>query len=222
MKKILLFFAFLLTFHFSFAQFGITGGYRINDATYWELGVIKGSYENALADGYSIGVDYWFRLKSYRVEFLPEVNFSTFEKVAAPLSSKMNAYSFFANVNFYPFDFLGDCDCPTWSKQGKFFQKGFFVQVSPGVSYYQQEVLAAETFKSNATAWSLGVGVGFDIGITDLVTFSPIIGGRYYLEAPWEGLAKRYNDVNDTDISTESANKQIFVGARLGFRLDYR
>lgn len=220
MKKATLICGLLLICTSVFAQFGVSGGYRINDATYWELGGFKGKYENALADGYSVGIDYWFRLKNYRVEFLPEANFSTFKKVASPLIAKVNAYSFFANVNIYPFDFLGDCDCPTWSKQGKFFQKGFFLQISPGVSYLQQELQAAETYKSNATTWSLGAGVGFDIGITDLVTFSPIVGARYYLEAPWDGLAERYE--NDSDISTESANKQIFMGARLGFRFDYQ
>lgn len=221
MKRTILILSLLFATQLSFAQFGITGGYRFNDAPDWQVTVTDGSSQNALGEGYSIGVDYWFRLKNYRVEFLPELNFSRFENEVSFYNTNLSAFSLFANVNIYPFDFLGDCDCPTWSKQGNFFQKGFFVQVSPGVSYLQQAIKTEDTnLESNTTALSLGGAVGFDIGITDIVTFSPIAGARYYLKSSWD----RLSDVSfePTDVPKESAITQFFVGARLGIRLDYK
>jgi hypothetical protein len=220
MKKLLLLPVFILMLQCAFAQFGITGGYRFNDAPDWQVTALDGRTLPALGDGYSIGLDYWFRLKNYRLEFLPEANFSTFEENSSAFNTNLNAFSFFANVNFYPLDFFGDCDCPTWSKQGDFFKKGFFVQVSPGVSYFRQEIQMGEIFNDNATAFSLGGGVGFDIGITDLVTFSPMAGVRYYFSSPWDGLA---DASAETELQTpHSTITQFFAGARVGFRLDYR
>ncbi len=220
MKKIRLLPIFILTIQCAFAQFGITGGYRFNDAPDWQVTALDGTQEPALGDGLSVGVDYWFRLKNYRVEFLPEVNFSRFQQANISHEYNLSAFSLFANVHLYPFDFLGDCDCPTWSKQGNFLQKGFFVQISPGVSYLQQTI-ETESFplKSNATALSLGGGIGFDIGIADLVTLSPIAGARYYLSAPWDGLS---GVSPDSAKPTESTVLQFFTGIRLGFRFDYQ
>lgn len=221
MKKLLLLPVFILTLQCAFAQFGITGGYRFNDAPDWQATALDGRTLPALGDGYSIGLDYWFRLKNYRVEFLPEANFSTFEENSSAFNTNLNAFSFFANVNFYPLDFFGDCDCPTWSKQENFFKKGFFLQVSPGVSYFQQDIeTETSTLESTTTALSLGGGVGFDIGITDLVTLSPIAGARYYFSSPWEELSAV--SFEDSTVPKESAITQFFIGARLGFRLDYQ
>jgi hypothetical protein len=58
------------------AQFGINAAYRFNNAP--DLKIIKsfdGTNEefDVLSDAVSIGVDYWLRLKNYRIEFLPQL-----------------------------------------------------------------------------------------------------------------------------------------------------
>lgn len=228
MKKATLICGLLLTCASVFAQFGVTGRYQINDAKDWKITYADQTTEAILDNAPVIGVDYWFRLKNYRVEFLPELSFSKYKnefQVAEGVlhETNLNVYNFFLNTNFYVFDFLGDCDCPTWSKQGNFAKKGFFLQVSPGVSYFQQKVERPDaSFTSNAVALSLGAGLGFDIGITDLVTFTPMVGARYFPNVKWESL----NQLGDRLViyaeNPESAIRQLYAGVRLGFRFDYQ
>lgn len=241
MKATTLLFTLLFITNLAMAQFGITASYRWNDAKDWKLqtlGVLE--EQDILGNGYSIGIDYWFRLKNYRIEFLPELNYSTFSNdlnlglivggsAVDPTieinfrNTTINTYSLFFNTNFYLFDFKGDCDCPTFSKQGKTLQKGFFGQVSPGLSYFQQKFESPEgDFLSNALAVSLGIGIGFDIGITDLVTFTPTVGVRYYPSVEWEALKDFGNENTFKILDTNSSLTQFFAGARFGIRLDYQ
>ena len=146
------------------AQFGFNAGYRWNDSDNWVEQSASGNQSlDLLPNGYSIGVDYWFRLKNARVEFLPELNYSSFAQTFAD-DREINArfLSFFFNTNFYLFDFRSDCDCPTFSKQDHTLQKGFFIQVSPGLSYlsnkglsFNQE-LQTYTLSANSLAFSIG------------------------------------------------------------------
>jgi len=211
----------LLLSHSIFAQFGISGSYRVNDAKDWKIVYLDQTSQEILGDGLSLGVDYWFRLKNYRVEFLPELNVILPQSVTAQDGSELDAkfYSFFFNTNFYLFDFMGDCDCPTWSKQGNFAKKGFFVQVSPGITLLQNAV-TTEGVESNANDWalSLGAGIGFDIGVTDLVTFTPMLGARYFPQANWSSLEAAKASWT---FEQKSAIMQLYAGVRLGFRFDY-
>lgn len=229
MKKATLVCGLLLTCASVFAQFGITSRYQINEAKDWKITYADQTTEKILGDAPAIGVDYWFRLKNYRVEFLPELSFSNynnkfqiFENISREVN--INTYNLFLNTNFYVFDFLGDCDCPTWSKQGSFAQKGFFLQVSPGVSYFQQEVKTERpaSFESNALALSLGVGMGLDIGITDLITFTPMVGARYFPKVEWASLDQFDDGLLIKIKNPESSISQLYAGARLGFRFDYQ
>ncbi len=221
------------------AQFGITGRYHLNDAPNWvPLSQNDSSTdEKYLGNGWSAGVDYWLRFKNYRVEFLPELNYSQFEYndqtgYINPADFSNRFFSFFLNTNFYLFDFAGDCNCPTFSKQGQFLKKGFFVQVSPGVTYLQGKVVFEnpifhdikeyKTFESTSLAASIGAGAGLDIGISDFVTFSPMLSLRYFPNAKWESLSQNAAPVIYELASTESTIWQWSAGARLGFRFDYQ
>ncbi|MFN7116526.1 MAG: hypothetical protein ACK4TA_06970 [Saprospiraceae bacterium] len=229
MKYTLLLFAFLICNNLIHAQFGVTSGYRWNNAPNWKLesSAFSGGGD-ILGDGYSVGVDYWFRLKNYRVEFQPELNFSAFTNnisIGEVLwrDIDVQTYSFFFNTNLYLFDFMGDCDCPTFSKQGDAGKKGFFVQISPGVSYFKQEFSTPNAdFSDNSVAVSLGAGIGFDIGLTDLVTLTPLLGARYYPNVEWSTLADFGIENAFSVRDTETSLTQLFAGARLGFRFDYQ
>jgi hypothetical protein len=112
------------------AQLGIGGAYLTSSAQHWELrnsGASNPSLQPP-GTGYSVGLDYQFRLKKVRIEFAPELNYSHWSTPETnDLQTNSNWYSFFFNVRVYPFDLKGDCNCPTFSKRGKTFQKGFFV-----------------------------------------------------------------------------------------------
>lgn len=214
----------------SFSQFGINAGYRLNHAPDWQWAASDaGTPDPVLGNGFSVGVDYWMRLKNYRLEFLPELNYSRFNKTL-PLDRETSNqfFSFFLNTNWYLFDFEGDCNCPTFSKQGQFLKKGFFVQLSPGITYLKnsftmpQDLLPdnKETIDSNSWAFSIGLGAGIDIGVSDLFTVTPMVGLRYFPSANWPQLSDLAPD-KDGDLQEKSAILQAYGGIRLGWRLDY-
>lgn len=214
------------------AQLGLTGSYRFNDAPDW-------TYPNAFAEGaplgnsWAVGVDYWIPLGQTRIDLLPEASFgqSVQDLQLSNLGRfeyQQRAYSLFLNTHFYLFDLQGDCDCPTFSKSGDFFQKGFFLQLSPGISFFQytiEQLSEAPRLQVDEShlAYSMGIGAGIDIGLSDIITLTPVAGFRYYLPSEWEGLDLAVPlEEPATPPSTESSIRQIRAGLRLGIRFDQR
>lgn len=237
MKQTILLVAFFLITNLAFAQFGVTGRYHFNKAPDWvPIGEKDASDPHKfLGNGWSVGLDYWMRLKNYRIEFLSELNVAQFKsepnsKIPAVESFSNQFYSFFLNTNFYLFDFLGDCNCPTFSKQGQLLKKGFFLQISPGITYLQNKVTInqeaapfnGDLYESSDWAVSIGAGAGLDIGLSDFVTITPMVSLRYFPAAKWDQLHS-YSNIREESLHVEeSAIWQLSAGARLGFRLDYK
>ena len=203
------------------AQLGINLGYRINNAPDWKA-EINSEVTEFPGDGFSIGLDYWIPMKAYRVDFLPEINYAQFEEITLEdvATFENKAYSFFLNTNIYLFDLEGDCDCPTFSKSGGFFSKGFFVQASPGITYLEskREEQGGQSITEGTTSYSLGLGAGLDIGFSDFFTLTPIVSYRYFLSTTVENVEESTlpGSVNYNEIDTNI--KQVYAGVRLGFR----
>ena len=235
MKKI----SFLLVFIFSFqilnAQFGISAGYKPIQAKNWEQVIaqyklsVPTNYEVLpLSNGVQLGVDYWFRLKNYRVEFLPELSYTRFTRIWAKVEGNndrinSNFLGLHFNTNFYIFNFKGDCDCPTWSKEGPSLKKGFFIQLAPGVDYVFNSFKQEKNTKTvHDIVPSVGIGIGVDIGLSDLLTITPMVKIHHYFDVEWEGL-NTFFETQQQPISPE-LNKnditQLFAGIRIGLRLD--
>lgn len=207
------------------AQLGVTARYQFPDAENWVLLTDPGDRNRTklLGNGYSIGLDYWFRMKNTRIEFLPEINFSHFLFIEANEARLDAAWlGFYFNTNFYLFDLKGDCDCPTFSKTGSAAKKGFFVQLSPGISWLNHRIRLPEdeTIRSSSAAFSIGLGLGFDIGLSDLITFTPMGSLRYFPTAEWDDLSRvAVSDADEFSVPGEQTNILMWqVGARLGFR----
>jgi hypothetical protein len=206
------------------AQIGINLGYRFNDATDWEITDGGTSGEAVLGDGFSVGLNYWIPMKAYRVDFLPEINYTQLQETSVeglPANFNQNWWSFYLNTNFYLLDLEGDCDCPTFSKSGGIFEKGFFVMASPGISYLNQSIDFGDSeFTSESIAYSLGVGLGLDIGLSDFFTITPMATYRYHLPVEWEGLDQLSTEIprDFSVLNAESPINQFYVGMRLGFR----
>ncbi len=132
-------------------------------------------------NGLSLG--FWFRLKSYRWEFLPELQ-GTFMQAASGSGYTYEGavYSFRLHNRIYPFDFLNDCNCPTFSKQNTFFKRGFFLEFSPEISLptlqYSDEIPGKE-IQSAKPSLGFNAGMGLDIGLSDSFTLSPLLRFRY-------------------------------------------
>ena len=213
------------------AQFGIQASYRFNQADNWKLsdGVSDPSFDiDLLGDGWSIEVDYWFRLKNKRIEFLPALNYGSYNSFDVDVQNfdiSNTVFSFFLNTNFYLFDLGSDCNCPTFNKQDDLLKKGFFLQVSPGFSRFSNEIKDAQGSNTvTANAFSIGGAIGLDIGLSEIVTLTPLVGVRYFPNVQLEGFTTTNSQIDEfiSLIDEETAITQTFIGARLGFRLDKR
>lgn len=229
MKKLLFLSLFFLSISTIQAQIGISAGFVRMNVDDWASHTNNDEFLNT---GIKIGVDYWLSLKNKRLDFVPELSYSRFK---TDFSSPANSYSanfigFNVNTNIYFLDFAGDCNCPTFSKDGNLIKKGVFIQVSPGISFIQQKqeisffdapgspAMAEEN--SSTTAFNIGVGLGLDIGLTDFITITPLVKYSYFTKTDWEGLIGIENGVNQPTADISSSLNQLYFGIRLGLRFD--
>lgn len=198
------------------AQFGVSGYYNMNSNTDRAFADLTAGFDPfEVENGYEAAVHYWFRLKNKRVEFLPTAYFAFAETPAT--DSDFNEIGFQFKTNVYVFDFGGDCDCPTFGKQGPALEKGFFLQLSPGVARYTFGPDASINTESR-TSFTLGGGIGLDIGVSNLLTITPFAGVRYGLNSNSE---VQFTDVNGQPTGVGQANLLTTqLGLTVTFRLD--
>jgi len=176
-----------------------------------------------------LGIDYWLRLKNWRVEFLPTLSVAISDGNGLEDNffrpQHMQNVGFHINTQFYLFDFAGDCDCPTWSKEGNFFTKGFFVNVAPGVTFHRfttdiSSEANLERLTSTDFKFDFGVGIGLDIGVNNLLTVTPFF--NYYVKpgVSYDSL-ERAQVISSQEINVSQNLYQSEFGIRIGFRPDY-
>ncbi len=204
------------------AQFGINASYFMPEA---KVLMPEGSESVEFkANGPAVGINYWFRLKNKRIEFLPEFNYSTANESLENLSfdAKIQHFNVYFNTRIYFLNFAGDCDCPTFSKEGPTLEKGLFLQLSPGFSYVTQTYAWGDkTRETDVSTFSIGAGLGFDVGINDYVTVTPFGGLRYFPSYNWN-LDDFLNTTAPEDpVSSESeALMAWYLGVHVGLRFD--
>ncbi len=219
------------------AQIGLSGNFSTIGTSGWE-DVKEGENVLAYNSGFTYALDYWFRLKDFRVEFLPELSYGRFDNlpngntlVPLTLNSDLDIYAFSFNTHIYIFDLEGDCDCPTWGKEGGVFKKGFYLMAGPGISRTVQNDLVAPTqvftteifpseVSTNATRLTASVGVGLDIGITKSITLTPFGRFKWHSSATWDGIASlAVRNLNEDDYPDfDSSITQLQAGLRLSYR----
>lgn len=222
-KKLFLLFIVVLTSWSLNAQFGVSGYYNMHQgASDWDEGLA--SDESIKANGLGISLTYWFRLKNYRIEFMPEVSYASGSKSLSMTEwsgdFEWQQLALYFNTNIYPFDLEGDCNCPTFGKDGNFLQKGFFIQISPGIALAKNLTditLSDDTLESSDFYFLAGIGAGVDIGIAEYFTITPFI--RYHL-----GFSPEWQipDTNNELVATTSVIKDLQLGLNLTYRLDYK
>ncbi|HAW04602.1 MAG TPA: hypothetical protein DCW83_07940 [Saprospirales bacterium] len=192
-----------------------------------------GSIDDALSTGYGLGIDFWIRLKTKRVEFLPElgINYSqtSFETEITQYSLDYNYLYFNLNTRIYPMDFEGDCDCPTFSNQSTLVKKGFYFELSPGVGYYTSHydsslptVSNPEGENSTATvdafSYKIGVAVGLDIGLSNLLTINPYAMYNYHFGREYDIPVGKLSTLIDSNFG--NIMSQLELGLRFAIRFD--
>ncbi|RLD19576.1 MAG: hypothetical protein DRI69_08080 [Bacteroidetes bacterium] len=183
------FIAFLLIFSSStlYGQFGIGAKYQSVVSSNFSdlLENIGVNYNDRVVGG---SLFYWFRLKNRRMEFLPEISYvTTFSSSDEIFVTQLQKILISFNTDIYLFDFEGDCNCPTFSKQGGYFQKSFFVEITPGmdIQFFEMEPIVGVDFSGSALAFRIGLGVGFDFGVSDMVTITPTVGMNWSSSPSW-------------------------------------
>ncbi len=227
--------AFILTGQTAVSQIGIRAKYLNNGLDDTQVSNIEqfGGIENALSTGFGLGVDYWIRLKTKRIEFLPElgVNYSqnTLDFPSGSLNIDYNYIYFNLNTRIYPMDFEGDCDCPTFSNQSTLIKKGFYFELSPGLGYYTSHydtsVPTVEnpegdllTGTQDGLSYKLGLAVGLDIGLSNLITINPYAMYNYHFGRDHETSVLK---LFPFDIETGGTSmSQIELGLRFAIRFD--
>ena len=178
------------------------------------------------APSYVVGLDYWFRLKNQRVEFYPQLSYlisgkekynSSFDTNEA-IEQSITMPALKMNVRFYPMDFKGDCNCPTFSKQGDTFQKGFFIFASAGYNLLQKtskSSLIDGTETVSQSLFSYGIGAGIDIGLSDFVTISPFVS---YERTASKGVW----DLNPCDLCDKALDESFLTPLTIGIHTEFR
>ncbi len=196
-------------------QIGFSGAYKTFTADSWDDYFRSEFAENpGSATGYAAAVNYWFRLKNRRIEFLPELSYERFENMAGTSNFEHRILGFYFNTNIYPFDFESDCDCPTWSKTGNFFTKGFFIQVSPGIWQLHNRYETDQQYEDENLTWAIGGGAGLDLGISDFLTVTPMVKMYYSPDNTWNNLPGFSSEA----VAVSSNIRQLYAGLKIGFR----
>jgi hypothetical protein len=185
----------------------------------------------AESDGITeVGIDYWFKpFEERRIEFTPTLMAGFDSYGLDQMGVDYLGLSFVPKTKIYPMDFEGDCDCPTFSKDGNFLTKGFFLELAPGVIYSTHRFINMDDAlgpivdeSQSSVSWRLGVGAGVDIGVSDLITITP------YVHKHWrsghivgEAAAALLSDA--TSLVDDAGNVDgITLGLRVGVRLDHQ
>lgn len=220
------------------AQIGLSYGYIQQEHTAWnqillEKGLLSPE-ETFLSEGHRLSLEYWFRLPKQRIEFYPELNISiqesSFSDELSSFQTNFQAitYGLDLKTQIYFLDFKGDCDCPTFSKNDPIVQKGTYLLLSPG-AYIQNRSFdsVSQTFSieqdNQAINLKLGVGIGLDIGITDLITLSPFYLFELHQTTEWDelmSLPQSTITIDPIDSTAAMVNRHI-VGLKIHFRFDY-
>lgn len=173
--------------------------------------------ENIAQDGFHASVEYHLRLKEKRLEFRPGIGYrQTF--AGNSYDGSIKSFDFDLGTAIYPFDFGGDCNCPTFSKEGNLVKKGFFIELIPGAGYQILSRLRSDPddpsklpIRSKNIVWKLGGAAGLDIGISDRYTITPMLSATMLSSSEWDGL--------QSDGSSGNLDDYVYFGT--GIRISY-
>ena len=222
-----MFFSFCLICQKAEGQYGVRATYNINQVFAWSefFDNLNASNNNILNQSLSFELDYWLRLPNHRIEFYPYLSYHQANTVvlsgegagATEQSIGLRQFGLGLISHIYLLDLVGDCDCPTFSKQGGFVKKGFFLL--GGIGVVRSDKTTGQTYNDANLDFSARLGAGLDIGLTDFVTLSPFVQYQYFPSVSWHDLG---TDFQTTPQHVESALGQLQFGLRIGFRPDYK
>jgi hypothetical protein len=212
---------FLIIATSGYSQFGLRVMYNRNSAPGWDsfFTTVEGTNTTIFDQSLTVVGDYWIRLPNKRIEFYPNLSFHQASTVLTNSNNtlKLRQIGVGLITHFYILDLIGDCDCPTFSKQGQLVKKGLFLMAGAGVDYSQKSIL--NDYTDANLDFKISGGIGLDIGISDLITLTPFIQYQYYPDISWHELSGA--TLQNVD-NINSSLGQFQIGIRVGFRPDYK
>ena len=224
-RKLILLICFIAIGQSIAGQVGARVKYNFNNFSDWQGFTNDNGQEiDFFPTNIEVGIDYWFRLKNYRLEFTPEISYGLSSSTDVGVrSSDFSYFSFLFNTQIYAFDFAGDCDCPTFSKQGPTLNKGLFFNLAPGLMYSLNDVTEEnlELYENTSISFRLGLGLGYDIGVNDLITITPMVSYFVNTSLGHQPVSRLLTgNISDPEIQDSGLN-QLQFQIRVGFRPDY-
>jgi len=212
--------AFCLISGISYGQFGLNVRYSTNDFNDWSGITTAASGGPIWESNLEFALDYWFKPSEYRAEYYLEGSYANTKTTFGNRVYQLNSYGFGVKSNIYILDFKGDCDCPTFKKEGGLFKKGFFLQWNAHGAYWNKQAEFLGDSDTNI-AFDLGAGAGIDIGISDLLTITPYATWQYYPWLTWEQFGLRHGIGGIENLNAKTTVTMIKFGVRIGFRPDF-
>lgn len=207
----------------SYSQYGVNIRYFSNDFKGWSDVATENSGGPIWNNNIEYAVDYWFRPEEIRTEYYVEGTFSSANTTQSTVTQcceyDLNSVGVAIRSHVYVFDFQGDCDCPTFKKEGGFLKKGFFLQYGAGAALWLKSIDVGANH--NNVAIDLNAGAGFDIGISDLLTITPYTSYHYLPNVNYDGFAESQPFPVGSDVADNTSVTRLRFGIRVGFRPDF-
>lgn len=205
--------------HSLFGQIGLRSAYQLNTFSNWNQYFQSQDLEASRVFETSLqyALDYQFKLKDTRIEFYPYVSYHTASSSLrlTPSSIELRQFGMGLRSHFYIFDMIGDCECPTFTKQGSILKKGFFLSAGLGADLSSKKIGSA-AFDDQNIDIKFSAGLGLDLGINELLTLTPFASFQYYPSISWHELRVPFGGSSG---NVETSLSQIQLGLRVGFHL---
>lgn len=224
-KTLLLWVLLMLASLSSQAQVGIRTVFVQLKAPGFELSQQGQNFLSPPGGGPAFSIDYRLKLKNLRLEFRPELQWAIpHSGENAGWLTKGNYLGIWGNVTIFPFDLKGDCDCPTFGRQGSPIYKSLFLEAAPGLHYLAQEVKFSIPgsdeliFQDGSVVPGGAIAVGAELKIQRNLAISPFARVVIFPDLSWPGLREAAEADNLDPLEDRETLNGLQVGLRIGFR----
>ncbi len=147
------------------------------------IGESASAPDPVIRSSWSAGLVYTFRNPRMRTEWVTGISYGQLALDGQNSSGQNRIFSAGVDFRIYPMDLYGDCMCPTFSRKGDVFQKGFFWEAGLGGQSMQ---LQPEPVEGWWHSFYGRLGMGLDIGLSRHLTITPGVRIQYnHRYHPW-------------------------------------
>lgn len=204
----------------NYAQVGIKSQYSMNNFSDWNNWARNNTQiDEFFSSMVEFGLDYGISFSQVRLKLHPYLSYGQGTTQIRNSTEYLNLrqYGLGLDFRYYPMDDSDNCNCPTFSKQGDFLQKSFFVLLTLGVRKYKLDTALESVPEDSGIAYQIAVGAGLDFGFSDFFTLTPFTQLAYGGGYNYSTLQSAYDVPNDF----KSSVVQTVLGVRMGFRFEY-